>query len=157
MALRGRRLHFLKIMVPTGTMAGIFRGSRDKVKFQKNIFPLSWPILIWAETPDSHSENWGSNSVQGGKSLLGDSSVFRRLSTGKKFNFWWSLPQKWTSTGHFGARDDPTIRISKNLKAIKVIEAVEVLRSGKSLLRTSESSRFLNSVLISCFEEDLFW
>ena len=30
--------------------------------------------------------------------------------------------------------------------AVEVIETAEVLRSGKSLLRTLESSRFLNSV-----------
>ena len=33
------------------------------------------------------------------------------------------------------------------VEAVEVIEATEVLRSGKSLLRTSESSRFLNSAL----------
>jgi hypothetical protein len=54
-----------------------------------------------------------------------------------------------------GARDDPTIRTSKFfdefeaveatevVEAVEVIEAAEVLRHGKSLLRTSESFRFL--------------
>ena len=45
----------------------------------------------------------------------------------KKLDFWWSIPQKETIIGYFGARNDPTITI---------IEAMEVLRSGKSLLRT---------------------
>ena len=33
----------------------------------------------------------------------------------EKLDFWWSIPQKGTSIGHFGARNDPTIRISKFL------------------------------------------
>ena len=33
------------------------------------------------------------------------------------------------------------------VEAVEVIEAAEVLRSGKFLLRTLESSRFLNSAL----------
>ena len=48
-----------------------------------------------------------------------------------------------------GARDDPSIRISKNcdemrllrlkiIETIEVVEAADVLRTGKSLLRTSE-------------------
>ena len=80
----------------------------------------------------------------------------------EKFDFWRSIPQKETCIGHFGARDDPTIRISiffwwneavkvieaiEAVEATKVIESAEVLRPGKSLLRTSESSRFLNSAL----------
>ena len=28
-------------------------------------------------------------------------------------DFWWSIPQKWFSIGHFGAKDHWTIRISK--------------------------------------------
>ena len=67
---------------------------------------------------------------------------------------------KGTIIGHFGARNDPIIRISKlfdeavevievveAVEASEVIEATEVLRPGKSLLRTSESSRHLNSAL----------
>ena len=33
------------------------------------------------------------------------------------------------------------------VEAVEVIETAEVLRPGKLLLRTSESSRFLNSAL----------
>ena len=36
-------------------------------------------------------------------------------------------------------------------------QVVEVTRTGKSLLRTSESSRFLNSAIFWCFEKHLFW
>ena len=67
------------------------------------------------------------------------------------------------------ARDDQTIRISEVLdEAVEVIEAIEAfeateaieaaegLRPGKSLLRTSESSRHLNSALFLRFEKKLF-
>ena len=44
------------------------------------------------------------------------------------------------------------VKATKVVEAVEVIEAAEVLRPGKSLLRTSESSRFLNCVFIWCFE-----
>ena len=65
---------------------------------------------------------------------------------------------KGTSFDHFGARDDPTFKIRKSIdknmavevseaieaaEVAEVNEALEVLRPGKSLLRTSGSSRFL--------------
>ena len=43
------------------------------------------------------------------------------------------------------------------VEAVEVIEAAEVLKSRKSLLRTPESARFLNSALIWCFENHFFW
>ena len=43
------------------------------------------------------------------------------------------------------------------IEAIEVIEAAEVLRPGKSLLRTSESSWHLNSALFLCFKKKVFW
>ena len=45
------------------------------------------------------------------------------------------------------------IEATEAVEAIAVIEAAEVLRSGKSLLRTSESSRNFNSALLLCFEK----
>ena len=39
------------------------------------------------------------------------------------------------------------------VEAVGVIEAAEVLRPEKSLLRTSESSMSLNSALFGCFEK----
>ena len=39
------------------------------------------------------------------------------------------------------------IEVIEAVEATEVIEATEVLRPGKSLLRTSESSLFLNSAL----------
>ena len=41
------------------------------------------------------------------------------------------------------------------VEAVEVIEAADVLRSGKSLLGTLESSRFLNSALFCCFEKNI--
>ena len=38
------------------------------------------------------------------------------------------------------------------VEAVEVIEAIKVLRPGKSLLRTSESSMSLDSALFGCFE-----
>ena len=42
------------------------------------------------------------------------------------------------------------------VEAIEVMEAAEVLRPGKSKLRTSESSRHLNSALFLRFEKKFF-
>jgi hypothetical protein len=39
---------------------------------------------------------------------------------------------------------------------MEVVEAAEVLRPGKALLRISESSRFLNSALFLGFEKKCF-
>ena len=80
----------------------------------------------------------------------------------KKLDFWWSIPHKWTNIGHFGARDDQNIRISKffdemrllrSLRPLRLSRPLSSLRPGKSLLRTSESSRHLNSALFLCFEK----
>ena len=81
----------------------------------------------------------------------------------KKLNFWWSIPQKRASIGHFGVRDDPTIRTIGEMGLLRLLrpvvaeadevnEAAQVLRPEKLLPRTSESSRFLNSTLFWCFD-----
>ena len=63
------------------------------------------------------------------------------------------------SIGHFSAREDAIIKIrqffeeKRALEVVEVIEAAEVLRPGKSPLRTLESSRHLNSALFLCFEK----
>ena len=88
------------------------------------------------------------------------------LKSVKKLNFWWSIQQKWTSIGHFSARDHWTIKwyifwwneavevieATEAFEAGEVTEAAEVLRPEKSLLRTSEFTRFSNSALLWCFE-----
>ena len=48
--------------------------------------------------------------------------------------FWWSIPQKGASIGHFGARDDPAIRIRKLFwwnRAFEAVEAIEVAEAGE--------------------------
>ena len=43
------------------------------------------------------------------------------------------------------------------IEAAEVIEAEEVLRPGKPLLKTTESSRHLNSASFACFGKIFFW
>ena len=43
------------------------------------------------------------------------------------------------------------------VEAVEVIEAIKVLRPGKSLLRTSESSRHLKSALYLYLEKTFFF
>ena len=72
------------------------------------------------------------------------------------------MPQKKTNIGHLVAKEYPTIRsivieAMEVVEAVEAIETAEVLRPGKSILRTSESSRFLNSALFRFFEKIFFW
>ena len=49
-------------------------------------------------------------------------------------NFWWSILQKGASIGHFGAWEDPTIRILKFFLwnwAVEVGEAIEVAEADE--------------------------
>ena len=56
--------------------------------------------------------------------------------------FWWNEAEK-------------VIEATEVVEAAEVTEAAEVLRSRKSLLRTLESSRFLNSALFWWFEKNI--
>ena len=97
-------------------------------------------------------------------------------NVGEKLDFSWSIPQKRTSIGHFGARDDQTISIRKFFEEIGLLRPVRLqrplrsmslerfLRPGKSLLRTSELSRFLNSIIwvlksldFDVLKKEMFW
>ena len=54
--------------------------------------------------------------------------------------------------------NDPAVEVIETIWAVEateVIEAVEALRPGKSLLRTLESSRHLNSAFF-CFGKTIF-
>ena len=120
--------------------------------------------------------------ASGGKKFFVSSTFFQKNDIGwppqplkervydinKKLDFWSSIPQKGTGISHLGARDDQSIRIrrsfnetrlSRSLKLLRPLrsEVAEVLRLGKSLLRTSKSSRHLNSALFACFEKNIFW
>ena len=89
----------------------------------------------------------------------------------KKVGFWWSIPHWETRIGHFGAMVDGNIKLSnfffwneavevieatEAVEAAEVIEATDILRPGKSLLSTPESSRLLNLALFWCFENHYF-
>ena len=76
------------------------------------------------------------------------------MKRGQYWSFWC---QEWSNH-----QDQDVIWWNRAFEAVEVIvvaeadevkEAAEVLRPEKSLLRTSESSRFLNSDLFWCFEE----
>ena len=77
----------------------------------------------------------------------------------EKLDFWWTIPQKGTGIGHLSSRDDEYFFLMKwgcwghlghwGCWAIEVIE----ISPGKSLLKTSVSSRSLNSALLWSFEE----
>ena len=45
----------------------------------------------------------------------------------------------------------------KVVEAVEPIEAAEVLRPGKSLLKTSGSSRFLNLAYFDVLKKKVFW
>ena len=46
----------------------------------------------------------------------------------KNLGFWWSIPQKWTSIGHFGAREHGTIRTIKFCDEIRLLRSLRPLR-----------------------------
>ena len=49
------------------------------------------------------------------------------------------------------------IEATEAVEAAEVIETTDILRPGKSLLSTPESSRLLNLDLFWCFENHFFW
>ena len=76
----------------------------------------------------------------------------------EKLDFWWFSPQKMTSIGYFGASDmlirpsgsgsffgEVRLRLQRPLRSMRL---EMYLRPVKSLLWTSEPSRFLNSKIL---------
>ena len=61
--------------------------------------------------------------------------------TSEKLDFWWSIPQKGTSTGNFGTRDDPTIRFRKFLGEMRLLRSLRPPRLLR-LLRSLRLQRF---------------
>ena len=51
----------------------------------------------------------------------------------KKLDFWWSIPQKGTSIGHFGAGDDQTIWIRKFFEEIGLLRLLRPVRLQRPL------------------------
>ena len=73
---------------------------------------------------------------------------FVAISIHMLLNFWWSIQQKMTNVGYSGATNDQTIRLIFFLRKLAFIGCWgQFLMHKKSLLRTSESSRFLNSII----------
>ena len=105
-----------------------------------NLFYVQMRILMFAEC----AENW---KVQCGKML---SEVFFILFFFYLCDFaryvldvsWWSIPQKGTCIGHFGARNDPTIRISNFFDEMRLSRSLRLLRLLR-LLRSLRLLRFL--------------
>ena len=61
----------------------------------------------------------------------------------ENLDFWWSIPQKITSIGYFGASDDQTIRIRKFFGvnwALEAVEASEVAEAAE-VNETGEASK----------------
>ena len=90
----------------------------------------------------------------------------------EELDFWWSIPQKVTIIGHFGAKNDPTIRISNSfwwnevvevieaievVEAVEVIEAAEVLRPGKSTTGDFRIIQVFEFSFILMFWKNIFW
>ena len=53
----------------------------------------------------------------------------------EKLGLWWSISQRMTSIGHFGAIDDQTIRIRIFFwgnRAVKAVEAIEVAEAAEA-------------------------
>ena len=59
----------------------------------------------------------------------------------KPLDFWWSIPQKGTVIGHFGGRNDPTIRMSKFFDEMRLLRSLRPLRLLR-LLRSLRLQRF---------------
>ena len=60
----------------------------------------------------------------------------------EKLDFWWYIPQKGTSIGQFGARDDQTIMIRNFLEEIGLVRLVRPMRLLR-LLRSMRLQRFI--------------
>ena len=62
----------------------------------------------------------------------------------EKLDFWWSIPQKGTIIGHFGATNDPTIRISKFFDEMRLSRSLRPMRLLRLLrpLRSLRLQRF---------------
>ena len=76
----------------------------------------------------------------------------RVSDVGEKLDFWWSITKKGASVGHFGAGEDPTIRITSFFlwnRAFEGAEASEVAEADEvnPYLRIPEP--YLNQIIVS--------
>ena len=85
---------------------------------------------------------------------------FSNIHSTIRDNYWSLWCQEWSSHQYqsffWWNEAVEVIEAIEAVEATEVIEAAEVLRPGKSQLRTSESSRHLNSALFLWFEKKFF-
>ena len=140
MDLRGRRINnFLEswCLVASGGL-GIWVSSTS---FQKS--NIGWPQQPPTEKLPISVKIWIFDNTFYKKGLVLVILVPGMIQPSGLVFFWWNEAVN-------------VIEATKAVEAVEVTEAAEVLRSGKSLLRTSESSRFLNSALFWCLEKNYF-
>ena len=88
----------------------------------------------------------------------------------KKLDFWWSIPQKGTSIGHFGAGDDQTIWIRKFVEEIGLLRLLRPVRLQRPLRSiwsfgcqgwSNHKVNFKTNCFIChtymCYDKDEFW
>ena len=127
MALTGRRINNFLELVASGGM-DIWVSSTS---FQKSN-NIGWPQQPLTEKVLISLKYWISNDTFYKKEPLLGSFWWQGWFNHQKFFFWWN----------------EAVNV---IKALEVVEAAVVLRSVKSPLRTSESSRFFKSALFLCF------
>ena len=113
----------------------------------------SWGLGIWVSS---------TNFLKNNKGWPQQPPTERVPNISEKLDFWGSNPQQGTCVGHFGGKDDQTIRIRKFFekkglyrllrparlqRTLRSMRLQRFLRPEKSLLRTAESSRFLSLVI----------
>ena len=113
---------------------------------KSSVYSLGWEIWVSSSSFQKINIGWPQQPP-----------TEKMPNVSKKLDFSWSIPQKRTSIGHFGARDDQIIRIRKffwwnwAFEASEVAEASEVNEAGevsKAWIITTESSKFLNSIIL---------
>ena len=95
-----------------------------QVRFCWKVSVYSWGLEIWIS----------STSFQ--KSTIGwpqQPPTEKVPYISENLDFWWSIPQKRTSVGHFGAIDDQTIRIRKFFEDIGLLKPVKSQRLLRSM------------------------
>ena len=97
-----------------------------------NISVYFWGLGIWVSSTKFWKNNIG---------WLQQPPSERVPYISEKLDFWWSIPWKGMIIGQFGARNDPTIRISKNFDKMRLLRSLRPLRLLR-LLRSLRLQRF---------------
>ena len=78
------------------------RPTKSKFLIKRKVSLYFWGLDIWVSSTSFQKSNKGWPQQP---------SSERVPYISEKLSFWWSIPQKMSSIGHFGASDDQTIRI----------------------------------------------